>query len=219
MVFSDELRDSVNDIWETVVTHEFVTKLGDNTLPRPTFDIYFDQDYLFIKDWLILLSMAAAKSPDFDSARHIVAFLHLGLGGEEELFQEAFRERGLSPEQVNQLEYRPTTLHYSGYLRTVAHSGKFVDLLVAMLAMEWPYLDWAGRLDQQGKQPQNYYYQTWIDIHISQGMVEFVDWLRNSIDEICVADADQKTAHRIFKDILRYELMFWEMALNGEAWV
>ena len=68
-----------------VVTHDFVTQLGDNTLPRSTFDIYFDQDYLFIRDWLILLSTAAAKSPDFESARQIVAFLHLGLGGEEEL--------------------------------------------------------------------------------------------------------------------------------------
>ena len=158
MAFSNQLRNSVNEIWENVVTHEFVTQLGDNTLPRPTFDIYFDQDYLFIKDWLILLSMAASKSPDFESARQIVAFLHLGLGGEEELFQEAFKERGLSAGQVDQLEYRPTTLHYSGYLRTVAYSGRFVDLLVAMLAMEWPYLDWATRLDQAGKHPTNYYY-------------------------------------------------------------
>ena len=219
MAFSNQLRNSVNEIWENVVTHEFVTHLGDNTLPRRTFDIYFDQDYLFIKDWLILLSMAASKSPDFESARKIVAFLHLGLGGEEELFQEAFKERGLSAGQVDQLEYRPTTLHYSGYLRTVAYSGRFVDLLVAMLAMEWPYLDWASRLDQAGKHPTNYYYQTWIDIHICESMVAFVDWLRNAIDRICVTDADQAIAHRIFRDILRYELMFWEMASNSEVWV
>ena len=218
MDFCDELKDSVRDIWENVVTHDFVTQLGDNTLPRPTFDIYFDQYYLFIRDWLILLSTAAAKSPDFESARQIVAFLHLGLGGEEELFQEAFRERGLSLAQIDGLEYRPTTLHYSGYLRTVAYSGRFVDLLVAMLAMEWPYLDWAKRLDQAGKQPQNYYYKTWIDIHISQGMVEFVDWLRDSIDKLCVTKADQENARKIFRDILRYELMFWEMAVNSEIW-
>ena len=117
------------------------------------------------------------------------------------------------------MEYRPTTLHYSGYLRTVAYSGKFVDLLVAILAMEWPYLDWAKRLDQAGKQPKNYYYQTWIDIHISQGMVEFVDWLRDSIDKLCLTNADQENARKIFKDILRYELMFWEMAVNSEAWI
>ena len=66
MAFSNQLRNSVNEIWENVVTHEFVTQLGDNTLPRRTFDIYFDQDYLFIKDWLILLSMAASKYPDFE---------------------------------------------------------------------------------------------------------------------------------------------------------
>ena len=42
-----------------------------------------DQDYLFLKDWAILLGMAAVKSPDFDSSRQVVGFLHLGLGGEE----------------------------------------------------------------------------------------------------------------------------------------
>ena len=74
MAFCDELKDSVEDIWENVVTHDFVMQLVDDTLPKATFDIYFDQDYLFIRDWLILLSTAAAKSPDFDSARHLVAF-------------------------------------------------------------------------------------------------------------------------------------------------
>ena len=77
---------------------------------------------------MVLLSLAAAKAPDFDAARQVISFLHLGLGGEEGLFQQAFRERGLSKQQVAALEYRPTTLHYSGYLRKAAYEGSFIDV-------------------------------------------------------------------------------------------
>ena len=47
MAFCDELKDSVEDIWENVVTNDFVMQLGDDTLPKVTFDIYFDQDYFY----------------------------------------------------------------------------------------------------------------------------------------------------------------------------
>jgi len=218
MGLSDDLRAGVGPLWEKVVTHPFVIQLGDGTLPRATFDIYFDQDYLFLKNWAVLLSLAAAKSPDFDAARHVVGFLHLGLGGEEGLFQQAFRERGLLPQAVAGLEHRPTTLHYSGYLRRIAYEGSFIDVAATLLAVEWPYLDWAQRLEAAGKRPANYYYQTWIDMHTSPGMTDFVDWLRRTVDFAPVTPIDRSRLQTIFRDVLRYEYLFWEMACTGEEW-
>ena len=218
MGLSDELRGEAGPLWERVVTHPFVTELGDGTLARQTFDIYFDQDYLFLKDWAVLLSLAVAKAPDFDAARHLVSFLHLGLGGEETLFQQAFRERGLSREDVAGLEYRPTTFHYSGYLRRMAYEGSFIDLVTTLLAMEWPYLDWAQRLQVAGKRPGNYYYRTWIDLHTSQGMTDLVAWLRRRVDATEAAVADRSRLQRVFRDVLRYEFQFWEMAYRDERW-
>ncbi len=218
MGLSDELRAGVQAVWERVVNHTFVTGLGDNTLPQETFNIYFDQDYLFLRDWSILLSMATAKAPDFDAARQLVGFLHLGLGGEEGLFQRAFRERGLSPQEIADLEYRPTTLHYSGYLRKIAHEGSFLDLAATLLAVEWPYLDWAQWLESEGKRPDSYYYQTWIDIHAGEGMIGFVGWLRQTLDAAPATPADRARWQEIFRDVLRYELLFWEMACQDERW-
>ena len=218
MGLSDDLRAGVSAIWEQVVNHRFVTQLGDDTLPHSTFEIYFDQDYLFLKDWAVLLSMAAAKAPDFDAARQVVGFLHLGLGGEEGLFQQAFRERGLTPEQVAGLEHRPTTHHYSGYLRKIAHEGAFLDLAATLLAMEWPYLEWAQRLSKAGKEPKNHYYRTWIDLHTSPGITGFVAWLRQTVDAAPVSSDDRARMQGIFRDVLRYELQFWEMAFNEEQW-
>lgn len=219
MGLSDELRDGVGELWDDVVNHSFVTQLGEGTLPPTRFDIYFDQDYLFLKDWAVLLNLATAKAPDFESARHLVGFLHLGLGGEESLFQQAFKQRGLSPHAVASLDYRPTTLHYSGFLRRIAYEESFIDLAAALLAVEWPYLDWAQQLLAAGKRPENYYYKTWIDIHASQEMIDFVAWLRHTVDFAPVTELDRSRLQGIFRDVLRYEFLFWEMACRGEDWV
>jgi len=62
---SDELRAGVESIWETVVTHPFVTEMADGSLDRERFYVDVDQDYLFLRDWATLLSLATARSPRF----------------------------------------------------------------------------------------------------------------------------------------------------------
>jgi thiaminase (transcriptional activator TenA) len=218
MGLSDDLKQGVGPLWERVVTHPFVLELGQGSLPRQTFEVYFDQDYLFLKDWAVLLSLATAKAPDFDSARQTVGFLHLGLGGEEGLFQRAFQERGLYRQEIASLEYRPTTLNYSGYLRRLAYEGSFIEVIATLLAVEWPYLDWAQRLEAAGKRPENYYYQTWIDIHTSEGMQGFVDWLRRTVDATELNSDQLRSLQTIFRNVLRYEFLFFEMAYRGESW-
>jgi len=215
---SEELRAGVGAIWEKVVNHPFVTEMADGSLDREIFDIYFDQDYLFLRDWAILLSLATAKAPDFDAARELVSFLHLGLGGEEGLFQEAFRERGLSREAVKGLQYLSTTQNYSGYLRAKAYEGTFTEVVATLLAVEWPYLDWAENAERAGKKPADHYYQTWIDIHTSPGMSGFVSWLRSVVDDSAPTSDQREKLQAIFRDVLRYEYQFFDMAYLGETW-
>ena len=216
MGLSEDLKEGVGERWRQVVGHQFIAELGEGTLDAAVFNVYFDQDHLFLKDWMILLSICAAKSPDFDSARQIVEFLHLGLGGEEGLFQTAFRERGMSSDDVELLEYLPTTQSYSGYLRTQAYEGTFLEVVATLLAVEWPYLDWAIALDAAGKRPENHYYQTWIDIHTSEGMSKFVGWLRRTVDAATLTPAQVKKMQSIFENVLRYEIQFFDMAY-GDA--
>ena len=68
MGLSDELQDGIGSLWERVVTHPFIIELGDGTLPQEIFDVYFEQDYLFVKELVILRSLAKAKAPDYADA-------------------------------------------------------------------------------------------------------------------------------------------------------
>ena len=200
------------------MTHPFVTETADGSLDRERNYVYFDQDYLFLREWAILLNLATAKAPDFDAARELVRFLHLGLGGEEGLFQEAFLERGISRKAVEGLQYLPTTQNYNGCLRTLVYEDAFTEVGATLLAVEWPYLDWAQRAEEAGRKPGDRYYQTWIDIHTSPGMSGFVSWLRRLVDESAPTAAQQDKLQGIFRDVLRYEYQFFEMAYRVESW-
>ena len=198
MGLSDELRAGVESIWEAVVTHTFVTEMADGFLDLERFYAYFNEDYPFLRDWAIPLSLATAKAPDSGAARGLVRFLHLGLGGEEGLFQEAFRKRGISRKAVAGLQYLPTTQNYSGYLRTLAYEGTFTEVVATLLAVEWPYLTWAQPAEETGRKPSGRYYQTWIDIHTSPGMSRFVSWLRSLVDESAPTAIQQDRFQGIF---------------------
>ena len=216
MPLSDELRASVGPLWNQVVDHPFVLELGDGTLPEEKFQAYFEQDYLFLKDWVKVLGLGVAKSPDFDSARQVCAFLNDGLIGEEPLFRQAFRDMRLSADDVGRLQPLPTTLAYGGLLKSIAFEGSFLEIAAALLAIEWPYLQWAQNLNAAGKKPSNIYYQAWIDIHASQGMQDIVAFLRKALDG--AGETERYRLMEVFRQSLRYEYLFWEMAYRGEAW-
>ena len=219
MGLSDELRAGVESIWETVVTRPFVTEMSDRFLDRERFYVYFDQDYPFLRNWAILLILATAKAPDFDAARKLVGCLHLGLGGEEGLFQEAFWERGISCKAIAGLQYLPTNQNYSGYLRPLTYEDTFTEVGATLLAVEWPYLDRAQHAEEAGLKPSNRYYQTWIDIHTSPGMSRLVSRLRSVVDESAPTAAQEDKLQGIFRDVLRFEYQFFEMAYRDESWL
>ena len=216
MSLTDELRSSVGPLWEKTVTHPFVIELGDGTLSPDVFDIYFQQDHLFIRDWIALMCAGVAKAPDFHAARPLAAFIHLALGGEEGLFQEYFLEKGLSDEEVKSLEYLPTMLGYGNFLRKIASEGGYCEIVTTLLGIEWPYLEWGQQLAAQGKHPDNKYYQTWINLHAGPDLEGFVTWMRNTLDAATISDT--KPLRDIFLTTLRYEYLFWEMAYRGERW-
>ena len=206
MDLSEDLQRNAGSLWEKTVTHPFVIELGDGTLPEEKFGVYFQQDHLFLRDWISLMCGGITKAPDFASARPLAAFVHGALQGEEGLFQQFFRDTGLSQEEVGVLRHLPTSLAYSGFLGRMAREGSFLEIVTALLGIEWPYLDWANRLAAAGKRPANRYYQAWIDVHASKELDEFVSWLRTVLDTAVVADVGR--LKDVFLTTLRYEYLF-----------
>ena len=214
MGLSADLRQKHSTLWERMVSHPFVRELGDDTLPLEKFRLYFLQDYLFLKDFSVLLALGVAKAPDFEAARRLAAFLNTALQGEEALFLRTFQEWGLSPEAYTRPQPLPTALAYGDFIRRLAYEGPFAHILALLLVSEWTYWDWATRLVRAGKAPRTPAYKNWIDIHASQELGAFVGWLQTRLDALPPTPG----LAEVFHTALRYEYLFWEMAYRGEQW-
>jgi len=214
---TQDLKSKHGSLWKQAVGHPFVQELVEGTLPKEKFRRYFLQDYLFLKELSVLLSLAIAKAPDFDAARRLSAFLNVVVTGEEELFQRSFREMGIPREEVDRARPLPTCRAFGDYLVCLGYEGDFYDILAALFCTEGTYLDWAQRAKGEGKRPADPAYREWIDIHADPGLADFVAWLGGRLDG---AGLEGRRAHleAIFETCLRYEIRFWEMAYKGEQW-
>lgn len=217
MPFSDDLRAANKELWERMVTHPFVRELGDGTLPLEKFKRYFLQDYLFLKALAKVVGLAVAKAPSLEAAQPLSPFLNTILNAENALFFRAFKELEVSPAEYQNTEMLPTGLAMADFMLSVAYDGTFDEIVTALLVTEWTYYDWATRLAQSGKRPRHQMYQEWIDIHAAPELGDFVGALRRRVDGNILAAARTRI-HQIFRSVLRYEYLFWEMAYHAEQW-
>jgi len=219
MPLTDDLRRANQELWERMVTHPFPQELGDGTLPREKFRRYFLQDYAFVGPLIKLVALGVAKAPDLSSARPLAAFLQgFFAGGEEGLFQRVFQDLGVPPEEYLRVRPLPTTQAFNAYLTAVAYDGSFADILTCLLVTEGAYVDWSRRLARTGRIPSDSFYREWIDIHASEELKGFVDWVAGWLDRAALSPGQRARVEEVFTAVLRYEFAFWEMAYHGEAW-
>ena len=209
------LRQKHHDLWHRMVTHPFVTEMGDGTLPVEKFKTYFLQDYVFVRDLVSMTALGISKAPDFEGANVLNRFLTGILDPENDLFVRAFREMGVSEQDYSAAEASPSTQAFGDFIMRTGLEGDFDDIATVLYVTEGTYLDWGARLIEQGSRPHNWIYREWIEIHGPQVLGEFVAWLENHLDRI---GGGLPRIERVFHAALRYEYLFWEAVYRGEHW-
>ena len=217
MSLTQDLRQEHRDLWQKMVNHPFVVEMGDGTLPVEKFGAYFVQDYIFVRDLVVLIAQGVSKAPDLQAAARLNSFLADILNPENDLFVRAFRELGVSEPEYMSAIPSPTTQGFGDFLVRVGLDGDFSEIAAVLYVTEGTYLDWATRLIQAGKRPANPVYREWIDIHGPEVLGELVDWLAEHLDGADTAEFRPR-AEKAFLTVLRYEYLFWEAAYSGEAW-
>ena len=212
-----DLRTANAELWERMVSHPFVQQLGDGKLPAEKFRRYMLQDYVFLKALVKLVALGIAKAPDLEAARHLDGFLSPVLNGEEDLFHRAFESLGEPGDAGRLAEPLPTTTAFGSFITSVAYEGSYEEILACLLVTEGTYVDWAQRLARSGAAPGNAFYQEWIDIHASEDLGSFVDWLERALDASPLASAQAPKLQEVFRAGLYYEVRFWDMAYDGET--
>jgi thiaminase/transcriptional activator TenA len=216
--FSNELWSGIDDTYEAILAHPFVTGLGDGSLERASFEFYVVQDAHYLREYARALSVAAARAP----AEPDIAMFNQHAAGaiavERSLHEGFFADFGLGEEDVARTPMAPTNLAYTSYLLATAYGGSFPDLLAAVLPCYWIYWEVGKVLLEKGS--PDTLYARWIETYGGTEFAQVVEAVIALADRLGpeLSSAERDRAARHFATTSRYEWMFWEMGYRRESW-
>ena len=216
--FSAELWSGIEEIYEAILVHPFLTGLVDGSLERESFQFYVIQDAHYLREYARALSVAAGRAPP---KRETTMFAHHAEGAvavERSLHESFFAEFGLSAEDVARTPVTPTNLAYTSYLLATAYGGSFAELLGAVLPCYWIYWEVGKQLSERGSPDP--LYARWIETYGGEEFGEIAREVLALTDRIGpeLSPAERERAARHFVTTSRYEWMFWEMGWAREQW-
>jgi thiaminase/transcriptional activator TenA len=219
LTLTDDLYATAKPIWDAQLEHPFVKGLGDGSLAVEKFRRWVLQDYLYLKEFSRVFAWAVAKADNLESMGWYAGVLHLTLNTEMALHRTYAERFGISEAQLEAARMWPTTRAYTDFLVRVAADGDMADLLAALLPCAWGYVYVAQRLAASDP-PDDQRYVDWIRQYASDEFAAAADWLRKELNRVGLgvsAEKKQRLAE-LFQLSSRYELQFWEMCWDGEAW-
>ena len=213
MSFSAEQRERLAPLWKPMLAPPCLTETRDGTISDETFGRWMRQDYLFVEAGVHFLGALLARAPE--RHRQPLATAINGLLDELRLFDEQARRVG-----VDFAGTRPAfvTHAYVQFLTASAHAASYSEAYTVLYAAERAYYESWGVV-RDGIAPDSKwlpFVQNWA----GEAFGEYVSYLEGELDRLAsAAGAEERTGMADnFELTTRYEIAFWEMAINGESW-
>ena len=218
--FADDIESKSLPIRQAILSHPFITGVGDGTLPVESFKHYVKQDYVYLMDYARVLALASAKSPDLETMGWFAGLLDETLNTEMELHRRYCAEFGISREELDATKAAPTTVAYTSFLLKVAYQGTFPEVVAALLPCQWGYWEIGAHLAALGEPESAPLYSEWIRMYASPEFAELADSIRSIANKVAEEPAKGQIAamEEAYLTSLRFELRFWDMAQNLEGW-
>lgn len=213
MGFSEEQFERLRPLWDRMLRHPFLLETRDGTVARETFTAWIAQDYLFVEAAVPFLGALLARAP----ARHREA---LGgaigaLGRELELFREQ-----AAAARVPLVGVEPGFIchAYIQYLHASAARATYAGAFTVLYAAEKAYLD-SWSVVRAGIDPDSPW-MPFVENWTSEAFRDYVGWLEAELDRLAegVGEGERRGMEERFEVTARYEVAFWEMAVEGPRW-
>ncbi len=203
--------------WSALLENPFVNGLRDGTLSIEAFRMYLSQDAVYLDSMTRALLEAAARSPDMDCTRRLVALVDEVLSGEllDEGHGDFAADAGMPAGALRNSKPEPVTGAYGHFLHVTAMTDTLCVFLGAILPCASSYLQ-IGRALRRSSGAKRGPYRRWIAFYASAAYARHVReyeslfntlWPRASADE-------RRRAETCFARSVEYERLFWEMPLS-----
>jgi thiaminase/transcriptional activator TenA len=219
MSFTEDLEPVAEPVWEAILEHPMVARLGEGTLDEAPFRYWVRQDYVYLVEYSRVFALGAANAPDLERMGTFAELLDATINTEMDLHREYAAEFGIGEADLEATEPSPTTRAYTDFLVRVAATGTFGDLVAALLPCMWGFNE-TGRRLEAGEMPDHEQYAAWIEMYAGEEFTELAEWCKGLMDEVA-ADASAAERERytdLFRTSARYEYRFWDAAWRREEW-
>ena len=219
MMFTEELVEVGEPVWDAILAHPMVRELGEGTLEEEPFRYWVRQDYVYLIEYARVFALGAANAPDLERMGTFAELLDATINTEMDLHRAYAADFGISEAELEATDPSPTTRAYTDFLVRVAATGTFGDLVAALLPCMWGFNETGKRLESRGK-PDHERYAAWIETYAGEAFTELTDWCKGLMDDVA-ADAagnERDRFEELFLTSARYEDLFWDAAWNEEEW-
>lgn len=214
----EELKRRCTDDWNAYITHEFVRRAGDGSLPKESFQHYLKQDYLYLIHVARIYGLAVYKSGSLEdlmfSKKSLLDITDLELG----LHVKFCGRWGISEQELFELDEAAATVAYTRYVADRAFSGNLLDLHAAMAPCIIGYAELGDWLkDNPDTVLEGNPYREWVEMYSGPEYRKVADEYIAYFDRLCEREATparMDSLAKTFRDATRMEIAFWDMGLN-----
>lgn len=219
MAFTDDLEPIAEPIWEAILDHPMVIRLGAGTLDEEPFRYWVKQDYRYLIDYARVFAYGATNAPDLDRMGTFADLLHATINTEMDLHRSYAAKFGITEDDLENTPPSPTTKGYTDFLVRTAATGTFGDLVAALLPCMWGFNETGRRLAENGI-PDDDRYAEWIEMYAGNEFTELTNWCKALMDDVAAEARDHEREHyrELFYTSGRYEYRFWDAAWTQEEW-
>lgn len=209
------LRRDAGEDWTRYVDHPFVRALGAGTLPKPAFQHYLKQDYLFLIQFARAYALAGYKSATLAELRAAAASVSAIVDVEMPLHVGYCAEWGLTEADMQAEPEALETIAYTRFVLERGLAGDRLDLEAALIPCIVGYGEIAARLRADpATRTEGNPYAAWIDVYTSPDYVAVAARAIEAMDRMGQArGADARYADLLatFRAASRLEAAFWDM--------
>ncbi len=213
-----ELWHPIEPLFSKILSHPFLTGLGEGNLPEESFRYYVEQDTVYLRSFARGLAMLGARSESDDELSLFCSHAGNAIAIERELHKGFLDGWKADFEAVREMAPAPNTLLYTSYLLRVVNERPHHEALGAFLPCYWIYREVGKELEKNGS--PHPLYQRWIATYGGEEFGAVVDAVLQIMENVLKRlTVEQKAAvQRHFIQTTKCEYLFWDMGYHRQTW-
>ena len=205
-----KLKDSCNKEWLEYTNHKFLSDLVSNKLPNKNFKKYLIQDYIFLQQFLKILSLTVYKSRTFEEISRSINFIK-GIDHEIKLHVNYCKKWKISLKSLSKIKVEKANSAYTDYVLSVGKNGNNLDIFSCLSPCIIGYGEIGFNLSKV-KGWERSKYSSWIKMYSSK---EYQKVAKENINYLDVLFKKNKDINKIkliknFKKSTILERNFWQ---------